>query len=245
MNSHDRHDWHSAEYVEEWVTRSRQEDDARLARFRLMADLVPHPKDAPITILDVGTGYGPVANVMLEAFPQSRVVAQDYSEPMLAHARQTLASHASRVTFVQADLMSADWVAKAGGPFDAVVSSIAIHNLQSAPRIREIYREVCLAVNDGGCFLNLDLVNAPTPALQRRYWEVMSSRRAARSPTGSPGHGGTADLARMPAADAQADDRPPFPASVDDQLAWLREAGFSQVDCFWKEMGLALVGGYK
>ena len=25
----------------------------------------------------------------------------------------------------------------------------------------------------------------------------------------------------------------------------LREAGFSQVDCFWKEMGLALFGGYK
>ena len=32
--------------------------------------------------------------------------------------------------------------------------------------------------------------------------------------------------------------------SVPDHLQFLRDAGFSQVDCFWKRLGLALVGGY-
>ncbi|MEE9284762.1 MAG: class I SAM-dependent methyltransferase [Dehalococcoidia bacterium] len=245
MNPHDHHDWHSEEYVREWVTRSQPEDQARLQRFQLMADLVPHPKDAPISVLDVGSGYGPLANLMLRAFPQARLTAQDYSDPMLAYARRLLAPHRGRATFVKADLFSSDWVALVGGPFDAVVSSIAIHNLRSASRIREVYREIYRAVKDGGCFLNLDLVNAPAPELQRRYWEIMMSRRAARGPSEEPQQGAAEALARQLEADGEEETRLPFPATVDDQLAWLGEAGFRQVDCFWKELGLALVGGYK
>jgi hypothetical protein len=32
---------------------------------------------------------------------------------------------------------------------------------------------------------------------------------------------------------------------VETQVAWLREIGFAQVDCFWKWRELALFGGVK
>jgi tRNA (cmo5U34)-methyltransferase len=35
------------------------------------------------------------------------------------------------------------------------------------------------------------------------------------------------------------------PAHLEDQLGWLHEAGFDNVDCFWKWLELALVGGTK
>jgi len=34
-------------------------------------------------------------------------------------------------------------------------------------------------------------------------------------------------------------------ASVEAQLAWLREIGFQEVDCFWKWLELAVFGGTK
>ena len=243
VNSIDHHDWHSAEYVQEWVTRSQSDDSRRLPRFRLIADLVPFSKDAAIAVLDVGTGYGPLARVLLESFPNARVVAQDYSEEMLRHARGTLASFGNRVAFHKADLFSEGWSTTLGGPFDAVVSSICIHNLQSAPRIRELYKEICSLVNQGGCFLNLDLVSAPAPALQRTYWEMMARERGRRAV--DEGSTGSEARGRARSAEGPEPSWPPFPASMEEQLAWLREAGFQHADCFWKEMGLALVGGYK
>jgi hypothetical protein len=36
-----------------------------------------------------------------------------------------------------------------------------------------------------------------------------------------------------------------FAGTVEEQLAWLREAGFGPVDCFWKEFRLAIFGGFK
>ena len=35
------------------------------------------------------------------------------------------------------------------------------------------------------------------------------------------------------------------PSCLSDQLVWLREAGFSVVDCFWMQAGHAVYGGYK
>ncbi len=230
----DHHDWQDPDYVREWVARSRSEDAARLPRFRLMADLVPCPRDAPIAILDVGAGYGPLTSAMLEAFPKSRVVALDHSEPMLAWARELLAPHAGRVAFVRADLASPKWTGAAGGPFEVVVSSWALHNLRSAPRIRAIFREVYGLLRPGGCFLDLDLVGAPSPEALRRYGEVWAARHHRDE---APARHGP-DKSGMPASAYS------FPASVEDELAWLREAGFTGVDCYWKELGMALVGGY-
>ena len=70
MPDHDHHDWHSETYVAEWIQRYAKEDPHRLHRFRLMASLIPFPKDEAIVILDVGAGYAPLTKVMLEEFPR-------------------------------------------------------------------------------------------------------------------------------------------------------------------------------
>jgi tRNA (cmo5U34)-methyltransferase len=114
-----------------------------------------------------------------------------------------------------------------------------VHNLRDFARITEIYRDIREHVRPGGIFLNLDLFNAPTAELSQRYDAVTSKRRQRE---GTPGRL-EALLPRRGRAPARATTGP-FPADVDQHLAALRAAGLTDVDCFWKDLRRALVGGY-
>jgi tRNA (cmo5U34)-methyltransferase len=155
---HGHHDWHSADYVDEWIGSDVTRDDERRPILRRVAELLPFERDAEIRVLDIGGGYGMLTREVLEEFPNSRVVLHDFSQPMIDQARERLSGLLDRVEFAQADLRDPAWVDAVDGPFDAVVSSIAIHNVRDPERIRAIYGEIRLLLTPGGCFANLDLV---------------------------------------------------------------------------------------
>jgi len=126
------------------------------------------------------------------------------------------------------------------GPFDAAVSSICLHNLRDFARIGEIYREIRAHLKSGGVLLNEDLINAPTAELKQRYDTVAAARRR-RTGTSAEGLQAMVHGAAQPADSAATD---PFPATLDQHLAAMKAAGFKDVDCFWKDLRRALIGGY-
>lgn len=154
---HGHHDWHSEEYVRGWIEGDVTRDGERRPVLRRMVRLLPFEGDAAIRVLDVGGGYGMLTREVLEEYPNSRVVLHDFSGPMLAHAARRLAGALDRVQFARADLRDPAWTDAVGGPFDAVVSSITLHNVREPERVRAIYREIRPLVGDGGCLANLDL----------------------------------------------------------------------------------------
>jgi tRNA (cmo5U34)-methyltransferase len=240
MERRDHHDWASETYVDEWVRRQQAEDPSRAERFALMCDLFPFPRDAAARILDIGAGYGPVSRFVLDRYPSATCIGQDGSEPMLRRARSLLASYGDRFRTHRSDLFATDWLPVELGSFDAVVSSICLHNLRSFERISEIYREVRARVKAGGVFLNVDLVNAPSPELEQRYVAAAVARRQ-REEGSRAGVESMAPRAEgAPASRASG----PFPADLAQQLAALRAAGFKDVDCFWKDLRRALFGGF-
>src|SRR5439155_387980 len=134
------------------------------------------------------------------------------------------------------------------GQFDAVISSIAIHNVRFPDRIRGVYREVFPLVAPGGTFINLDHPASFGIAGQAgRHAQQMAQRQRTYEETGQwpslesiatrggrgvrpPGHGeaqpSEQDLERI---------RSHEPATLPNHLKWLLEAGFDDVDCFWRE----------
>jgi SAM-dependent methyltransferase len=205
-----------------------------------MCDLFPFPNEAKVTILDVGAGYGPVSKFILDRYPNATCIAQDGSEPMLNRARNLMADYGERFKTHESDLFDPHWLPTPFVPFDAAVSSSCLHNLRDFKRISEVYRQIRENLKPGAVFLNLDLINAPTSELQRRYFGVAAARRQRE---GAPHEEIEAMVRRgdRSPADMHTD---VFPASLDQHLAALKAAGFREVDCFWKDLRRALVGGY-
>jgi len=150
------HDWHSTGYVAEWITRDAARDPERRPLLQQMLSFAPFPRDAQLEVLDVGAGYGAVSEEVLQAFPAAWVTLQDYSQPMLARARQRLADRSDHLRYVLCDLVDPSWPKQVGCPFDLAVSAIALHNLRAPEEIFACYRAVHDLLKPGGCFLNCD-----------------------------------------------------------------------------------------
>jgi SAM-dependent methyltransferase len=150
------HDWHSTDYVAEWITRDAARDPERRPLLQQMLSCAPLPRDAELDVLDIGAGYGAVTEEVLQAFPAARVTLQDYSRPMLDHARQRLADRSDQLRYVVCDLVDPSWPKQVGGPFDLAVSAIALHNLRDLEKIYACYHAIHDLLKLGGCFLNCD-----------------------------------------------------------------------------------------
>jgi ubiquinone/menaquinone biosynthesis C-methylase UbiE len=150
------HDWQSVHYVSRWITHDAARDPERRPLLQQMLSFARLATDAEPNVLDVGAGYGVVSEEVLLAFPAARVTLQDYSQPMLDRARQRLANHSDRLRCVLCDLTDPSWPSQAGGPFDLVVSAIALHNLADRRKIFACYHAIHDLLKPGGCFLNCD-----------------------------------------------------------------------------------------
>ena len=166
----EHHDWHDTGYVEAWISEHIDGDADHRARVHRLAELVAASvsADRPL-VLDLGTGPGVLAAAILRVLPSAHVVCQDFSTAMLDRARDELAWTAGRASFHHSDLASPDWHVGLEQPFDAVVSSYAIHNLRSTARIRALYEGAAGRLAPGGCMFLLDLVESPGPRTDVLY----------------------------------------------------------------------------
>jgi SAM-dependent methyltransferase len=151
------HDWHSRQYVDDWIERDVTRDNIRRPLLQQMLSFAPFAPDAEISVLDVGAGYGIVSQQVLRMFPRARVTLQDYSQPMFEHARRRLGLHHMRVSYVVSDLRDPGWTTELEPPFDLVVSGLAIHNLRKQPLMKACYRSIYELLRATGIFLDYDL----------------------------------------------------------------------------------------
>lgn len=182
--------------------------------------------------LDLGCGDGILAAVVMSTYPEARGVLVDFSEPMLKAARQRV----PEAEFVCVDYGRRGWLSAVRelGPFDAIVSGFSIHH-QPDQRKRELYEELLGLLEPGGVFLNIEHVASPSAWIEEIWDERMIDALAAfsgrdRREVGAEYH-------------ARPDKAANILAPVEVQCEWLREIGFSDVDCYLKIFELAVFGG--
>jgi tRNA (cmo5U34)-methyltransferase len=186
------------------------------------------PADRPPDVLDLGAGTGLLTGLIAAARPDARLTLLDASPAMLDQAPQRLGDVWSRCTAVVGDANDA----LPDGPFDAIVTALAVHHLDDAAK-RELYRRVHDRLRPGGVFVNAEQVAGPTSSLDALYVERWLHHTAALGASPSD-HEEAAVRMSMD-----------LPATVDDQCAWLRDAGFVDVDCFFKAWRFSVFGGWR
>lgn len=155
-NHDDPEQWRNAAFVGEWVGKDDGRPQDRVQPMRDALAATGYGGDDALTAMDIGAGYGLFASEVLRAFPNAVVTLQDVSEPMFEIARERFADQASHMRFALCDLGTSAWTSKVGGPFDLVVSSIAIHNLYNESLIERVYNDVHGLLKPGGTFINVD-----------------------------------------------------------------------------------------
>lgn len=173
-------------------------------------------------ILDIGAGTGLLAAAIKESFPGARLTLLDGAPAMLAQARKLLGD--TGIHYLTADLLDP----LPAGPWDAIVSALAIHHLSDEHK-RDLFARIRASLRPGGVFVNAEQVSGPTPRLTTLYerWHERQARSA-----------GSDDAEWQAAVGRMSHDRL---AGVEDQLAWLRDAGFSDVDCLFKQYSFAVI----
>jgi tRNA (cmo5U34)-methyltransferase len=166
-------------------------------------------------VLDLGTGDGRLLALLQSDRPEIVGVGLDFSEVMLDAARKRFADD-ERVELVQHDL--AEPLPELGR-FDAVISSFAIHHLEH-DRKHSLYREVFDLLAPGGVFANFEHVASATHHLHLAFFQAIGE----------------------PIEDEDPSDRL---LDVQTQLEWLRDIGFTDVDCYWKWLEMALLIGVR
>ena len=109
------------------------------------------------SILELGTGSGETARRVLAVHPRARLHGIDDSAEMLAAARAVLAGRDARLDIGRIE------GALPSGPFDLVVSALAVHHLDGAAKAA-LFARVGAALRPGGRFVLADIIVPDDPA---------------------------------------------------------------------------------
>lgn len=148
----------AATWLRSWDAQQERFIPDREERFQVVIDVVRAATDGfdrprPL-VVDLGCGPGSLADRVAAQLPRAEVVGVDADPLLLALAQ---ASSRPNVRYVLADLAQADWpeLAQVDEPWDAVVSSTALHWLEPAD-LAAVYRQAAARLRPGGVLVNAD-----------------------------------------------------------------------------------------
>jgi tRNA (cmo5U34)-methyltransferase len=180
-------------------------------------------------VLDIGAGTGLLTALLLDRYPEASVTLVDFSEQMLALARERFRGRKD-IRYVVADYSKDE---HGLGKYDLICSALSIHHLSAEEKSR-LYQWIFDTLNPGGVFVNADQVRGNSSYIHARFMEYWDDfvRRGLLSPD-------EREDIRMR---RETLDRNEF---LDVQLDWLRESGFSDVDVIYKNRMFVVFMGRK
>ncbi len=191
-------------------------------------ELIPFSRDANIEILDLGAGTGLLSAMVAEAFSNARLTLVDFSEDMLNKARERFAHNPKQFQYQVMDYAKEEIT----GPYQVVVSALSIHHLANTNKLA-LFGKVYHALQKNGIFINADQALGETPAIEQHYRRTWLQQTRALGVS-------EADLA-LSIERRQEDISSP----LEVQLAWLKQVGFKQAHCWYKNYAFVVYSGQK
>jgi tRNA (cmo5U34)-methyltransferase len=153
----------------------------------------------------------------------------DIASKMIEIAKYKLLDH-KNTEFIVGDFSKIDFKEQ----FDVVVSSLALHHIETDNEKKEFYTKIFKILTNSGQFINADVVLATTDYQQNtnmnRWIDYMNKSVSME------------EIRNKWIPSYKAEDRP---SKLIDQIKWLEEIGFKNVDVIWKYYNFSVYGGIK
>jgi tRNA (cmo5U34)-methyltransferase len=240
MTEFDKTQWAKPEFTQEY----RDSADVYIVeRKRLLEILKSFYKNfignkPESNILDIGCGDGIVIYELLKIDHSIRGTLIDGSEDMLNKAKDRLKDFVN-LHFIQGSFQEILNKNTTLQSYDFIVSSLAIHHLTMAEKTA-LFRTIYSHLNVNGYFLNIDVILAPSDALEQWYlllWKQWIDER--KSFLGVEDNNYDDIIGRYK------DNTDNKPDTLDAQIKALQTIGFKDVDCFYKYGIFTMYGGKK
>jgi tRNA (cmo5U34)-methyltransferase len=230
-------DWNDPATVADWIATRTQSNPGRAAHLEMLITLLGLVQADGLRVLDLGCGDGVVAEMVLTRLPGSYIAGVDLSPPMLEAAAARLAAYPGRYALYRRSLQDSSPLSDEP-PFDAAIAVQSVHHLDAAGK-QGLFAWVADRLRPGGIFLLSDRIHLPSAALFPYYQALYAAQQARYGVPPLPaGFGYAAHLRALALRGDQ-------PDTVEDQLAWLRAAGFGEAGCFYRYIERAVFGGLK
>lgn len=229
-------DFKDRETAQSWDADPTTHNPVRPEQLDILLSILQDEHREGKAILDIGMGSGIVEELILRRIPTAHVVGVDASEAMLEIAHRRLREYKGRYEVVVHDFTQINTLRLPEREYQAAISVQAIHNVGDEYKL-PIFRFVHKTLEPGGIFLLLDRIAVDTPGLFSAYrsvWNRLNRVHGANMREGDTFEEHTRKVAA----------RGDLPASLEQHLAWLREAGF-EAACLHLHANRALFAAHK
>ncbi len=229
--------WKSDENIDRWSAETSDRERRRGMHWRTLATMLPFERTDAFTFVDLGAGTGAATRPILELYPQSRAILADFSPQMITAGERALAEFTGRFRYVEFDLSTSKWPGALDGGLELVVTSLAVHHLPD-DRKQALFGEIFEHLAPGGWYLNYDPVTSADPIVEAT-WERVNDRldpieADKRRHRGDPGH---------EHEQQRHENHIRYMIPLEQQLGYLRAAGFAGIDVYWKHLENVIYGG--
>lgn len=191
-------------------------------------EIMPFETNDKIKVLDLGAGTGLFTSYVAEKYPYAEYTLCDISPKMLEIARQRFSSSKLKIDFVEADFINTN----ISGEYDFVISALSIHHISGVEK-KELFHSLFSCLSDDGMFINADQVLGSTDSIEKAYRTDWLKKVK---------EGGVSKESLSAALKRMEEDKM---STLDDQLNWLRQTGFSDVNCWYKNYSFVVFSGRK
>ncbi len=205
----------SIEYYDDWMKKALPNYNDI---FNTAQDILSFDRASSINVLDLGAGTGIFSKHILKKYPNANFVLYDLADKMLEVAKNRFKHNHHQFEFVIGDYRDIQGTSE----FDLVISSLSIHHLTNDEK-RNLFRSINRILRNQGVFINIDQIQGETNYLTDLYWNHWLEQVRQAEPSEQRIQ---ESINRRKEFDID--------ATMLEQLHWLKEAGFVNVDCVYK-----------
>ena len=194
--------------------------------FSIATEIITFSKNNNIKVLDLGAGTGIFSNFIFKKFINANFILYDVADKMLKIAKQRFKNNLDQFQFIVDDYRNLK--TKNLGKFDLIISSLSIHHLKNSEK-KNLFKDIFEVLKKNGIFLNIDQIKGETDCLQKIYWDKWLKKTRK--------NGGNETQIKSSIKRREDYDKD---ALLFNQIKWLKKAGFSDVDCVYKNYFIGL-----